>query len=49
MLGTKTGKRPLCKETKTLLLLRYGISLCEECLAICVGVEEQLEMEKLEK
>jgi hypothetical protein len=33
-IGTQTGKCPLCKKTKILLLLRYGITLCEDCYAM---------------
>ncbi|MGA2683265.1 MAG: hypothetical protein ABSF44_15875 [Candidatus Bathyarchaeia archaeon] len=48
VLGTKIGKCPLCKETRTLFLLRYGVSLCEECLTVCKGIVEQLELEEVE-
>jgi CRISPR/Cas system-associated protein Csm6 len=42
-IGTKTGKCQLCKETKKLFLLRYGFTLCEDCLIICTNVLEQLQ------
>ena len=32
VLGTKKGVCPICKETKTLFLLRYELVMCESCL-----------------
>src|SRR5208283_2825428 len=43
VIGTKTGKCQLCKETKKLYLLRYGFTLCEDCLVICTSILEQLQ------
>ena len=43
IVGTKTGKCQLCKETKKLYLLRYGFTLCEDCLVICTSILEQLQ------
>jgi len=43
VIGTKTGKCQLCKETKKLFLLRYGFTLCEDCLSICTSILEQLQ------
>ena len=43
IIGTKTGKCQLCKETKKLYLLRYGFTLCDDCLSICTGILEQLQ------
>ena len=43
VIGTKTGKCQLCKETKKLFLLRYGFTLCEDCLVICTSILEQLQ------
>ena len=43
IIGTKTGKCQLCKETKKLFLLRYGFTLCEDCLSICTSILEQLQ------
>jgi hypothetical protein len=49
LIGVKTGKCDICKETKKTLLLRFGFSLCEECLSVCTTVLEQLEFEETEK
>lgn len=49
IVGTQTGKCQLCKETKKLLLLRYGFSLCEDCLSVCIGILEQLQNGVIEK
>jgi hypothetical protein len=38
LVGIQTGKCPICKETKNLLLLKYGFSLCEDCLSVCINV-----------
>jgi len=43
IVGTKTGKCRLCKETKKLFLLRYGFTLCEDCLSICTSILQQLQ------
>jgi hypothetical protein len=32
LLGTKKGTCPVCKEFKTLLLLRYELVMCKSCL-----------------
>jgi transcription initiation factor TFIIIB Brf1 subunit/transcription initiation factor TFIIB len=49
LLGTKTGKCDICKETKKLLLLRYGFTLCGDCLIICTSILEQLTPESSEQ
>jgi len=43
-LGTKVGPCDICKVTKKLFLLRYGFSLCEDCLHICTLILEQLQL-----
>jgi len=43
LVGTKTGKCDLCKETKKVLLLKYGFTLCEDCLTICQSILEQIQ------
>ncbi len=43
VIGTKTGTCQLCKETKKVFLLRYGFTLCEDCLGICTSILEQLQ------
>jgi hypothetical protein len=43
LIGTQTGQCRLCKETKNLLLLRYGFTLCEDCLNVCVSILEHLQ------
>jgi hypothetical protein len=42
ILGTQTGKCPLCKETKKLLILKFDTSLCEDCFCVCMGILEHL-------
>jgi hypothetical protein len=49
IVGTKTGQCQICKETKKLLLLRYGFSLCEDCLSVCIGILEHLQFGVIEK
>ncbi len=49
IIGTQTGKCQICKETKKLLLLRYGFSLCEDCLSVCIGILEHLQFGVIEK
>jgi hypothetical protein len=49
IIGIQTGKCPICKETKKLLLLRYGMSLCEDCLSVCIGILEHLQFGVIEK
>lgn len=41
--GTKTGKCDICKQTKKVLLLKYGFTLCEECLSICTSILEEVQ------
>jgi hypothetical protein len=45
-IGTQTGKCPLCKQTKTLLLLKYGLTVCEDCLNLAYGVFFALQVDK---
>ncbi|TRZ49190.1 MAG: hypothetical protein D4S01_09100 [Dehalococcoidia bacterium] len=41
--GTKKGVCPLCNETKTLLVLRYGIIICKSCLHVLTQILEYTE------
>lgn len=43
LVGTKTGKCDLCKETKEVHLLKYGFTLCEDCINICQSILEQIQ------
>ncbi|MGD6805687.1 MAG: hypothetical protein ACQCN4_01855 [Candidatus Bathyarchaeia archaeon] len=45
-IGTKTGKCDICRATKKILLLRYGFSLCEDCLYICTLILEHLQLQE---
>jgi len=45
-IGTKIGKCDICRVTKKTLLLRYGFTLCEDCLSICTMILEQLQLEE---
>src|SRR5208283_4720030 len=50
ILTTKIGKCQICKETKKVFLLKYyGFTLCEDCLAICISILEQLQSEATEQ
>jgi hypothetical protein len=49
IIGTQTAKCQICKETKKLLILRYGFSLCEDCLSVCIGILEHLQYGVIEK
>ncbi len=49
LIGTKTGKCDICKDTKKILLLRYGFTLCENCLSVCTSILEQLQSEATEQ
>jgi hypothetical protein len=49
IIGTKTGKCDICKATKKILLLRYGFTLCENCLSVCISILEQLQSEATEQ
>ncbi len=49
IVGIQTGKCQICKETKELLLLRYGFSLCEDCLSVCIGILEHLQYGVIDK
>jgi hypothetical protein len=42
IVGTRTGKCPLCKETKKLILLKFNSSLCEDCFCVCMEILEHL-------
>ena len=44
LIGTQTGQCPLCKETKKVLFLRFGLTLCPDCLDICMKILENLEL-----
>jgi hypothetical protein len=41
----KTGKCDICKATKKILILRYGFSLCEDCLNVCTDILEKLQIQ----
>ncbi len=43
LIGTKTGKCDICKRTKKVLLLKYGFTLCEDCLSICTSILEEIQ------
>lgn len=43
IIGSQIGSCPICKQTKKLLLLRFGLTLCEECLLVCMNILEQIE------
>ncbi len=43
IIGTQTGDCPICKKTKTLLILRFGLTLCNECLLVCMNILENLQ------
>lgn len=45
LLGTQIGKCDICKETKRILLLKYGFNLCEDCLNVCTSILERLEIQ----
>ncbi|MCW3994542.1 MAG: hypothetical protein NWE98_00125 [Candidatus Bathyarchaeota archaeon] len=45
LLGTKTTQCDICKVTKQTYLFRYGFTLCEECINICIDIVEQLNNE----
>ena len=45
LIGTKTGTCDICKATKKILLLRFGFSLCEDCLNVCTAILEQLQFD----
>ena len=45
IIAVKTGKCDICRTRKKILLLRYGFSLCEDCLSICTSILEQLNSE----
>lgn len=49
LIGTKTGKCDICKATKKILLLKYGFTLCENCLSVCISILEQLQSEATEQ
>lgn len=42
LIGTKTGKCDFCKATKKVLLLKYGFTLCEDCLDLCTNILEEI-------
>jgi|WetSurMetagenome_2_1015567.scaffolds.fasta_scaffold526178_1 hypothetical protein len=46
LVGIQTGQCPICKETKKLLLLKYGFSLCEDCLSVCISVLDYLQKQE---
>jgi deoxyxylulose-5-phosphate synthase len=42
-IGTKIGQCDICKATKKIYLLKFGFTLCEECLDICTMLLEQIQ------
>ncbi len=46
LIGTQTGKCQLCRQIKKLFLLKYGFSLCEDCLGMCTSILEELQREQ---
>jgi hypothetical protein len=44
--GTQTGTCPICKETKQLLFLKYGFTLCEDCLHVCISILDYLQQQE---
>jgi hypothetical protein len=49
LVGIKTGKCDICKQTKQILLLRYGFTLCENCLNVCTDILEKLQTQTTEQ
>jgi hypothetical protein len=43
LIGTQKGKCQICKKTKKLLLLKFGLTLCEDCLNICITILENIQ------
>jgi hypothetical protein len=43
IIGIQTNKCDICRKTKRVFLLRYGLTLCEDCLTICTRILEHLE------
>ena len=43
LIGTQTGTCQICKQTKKLLLLKFGLTLCEDCLNICIALLENIQ------
>lgn len=43
IIGIQTDKCDICRKIKKVFLLRYGLTLCEDCLTICTQILEQLE------
>jgi hypothetical protein len=46
LVGVKTGPCDICKVTKKTLLLRFGFSLCEDCLNVCTSILEKLQFDE---
>jgi hypothetical protein len=46
VIGTEIDKCPICKQTRKLLVLKYGFKLCEDCLEICVGILDYLQQQE---
>jgi hypothetical protein len=44
-LSTKIGQCQICKQTKQVLILKYGFNLCADCLNVCTGILEHLQNE----
>jgi hypothetical protein len=42
LLGKTTGTCDICKQTKQVLLLKYGFCLCQNCLTVCTAILERL-------
>jgi hypothetical protein len=46
IVGTQIGQCQICKQTKKILLLRFGFSLCKDCLHALTNILEKLQQEK---
>jgi hypothetical protein len=44
LIGTKIGICDICKKTTNTLLLRYGFTLCEDCLSVCTSLLDQINL-----
>ncbi|MCL4430003.1 MAG: hypothetical protein M1167_04545 [Chloroflexi bacterium] len=49
LIGIKTGQCDICKSNKKTLLLRFGFSLCQDCLNICTTILEQLQFDETQQ
>lgn len=47
LLGTRIGKCDICRMTTKVLLLKYGFTLCENCVNVCASILGDLEKNQL--